>query len=158
DPLHKAIQDEVSRFGNTGGTVSFPGGPLITPAQPAKTDYSGSTLIKGVPATYTDWESKKVWDPGDPGRQELRPLTDGHGYTIWTGVRGGGRAAGWVPAKYPDPGTGIPDKWVPPPVVTPAVPAVYGPPGPPYSGYVGVWKPEYSGTVFPLLLCPSDPS
>src|SRR5262249_62189576 len=48
-----------------------------------------------------------------------------------------------------------------PPVITPgvpAVPAVYGPPGPPTNGYVGIYRPEYRLAPLPTLLCPSDPS
>lgn len=159
EPFHRLLVEEVGRFTNTGAVVSVPGGALISAAKPVVYDSSGSTFTKGIPATYTDWDAKKVWDPGDPGRKELRPMTGGHGYTIWTWVVVGARAAAWKPAKYADPGTGTADRWEPPrPILTPAQPAVYGPPGPPVNGYVSVWKPEHRLVKFAILRCPTDPS
>jgi prepilin-type N-terminal cleavage/methylation domain-containing protein len=158
EPFARILRDEVTRFTNRGSTVTVPGGPIVTPEIP-EVYAPGSVQIPAIPATYNDWESKKQWDAGDPGRRELRASTGGHGYTIWTWQTVGARAAAWVPAKYADPGTGIAARWDPPrQLITPKQPAVYGPPGPPVNGYVGVFKPEHRATIFPILRCPTDPS
>jgi len=137
------IASDVSLYTNTGNTVTAPGGTIITPGSPAVT--TGGVWIPAVPAAYTLWEAsgpKLEWVPQPTGT---------NGYTILT--------LQWVPAKTADPGTGIAAHWNPSPtVVTPAVPTVYGAPGPPVNGYVGIWKDEIRTSVFPVLQCPSDPS
>jgi len=139
--LYDTLAADAWQFTNTAGVVQAPGGPLISPAQPAVYDYSGSTLIPAIPATYNQYTGSQQWVG----------TTDANGYTIYTWE--------WVPPRNPDPGTNIPAHYEPPPrLVSPAVPAVYGPPGPPVNGYVSVWKPDNRRNLIPNLLCPVDPS
>jgi prepilin-type N-terminal cleavage/methylation domain-containing protein len=143
DALYQAIRSDVEAYTNTGGVVTSPGGPLITPATPPVLDPNWVYR----PATYNQYQ----------GSQQYVASTNGNGYTIYT--------LQWVPARNPDPGTG---GWfnittgagpvASQPVLTPGVPAVYGPPGPPVNGYVGVFSPEHRRAPLPTLLCPSDPS
>jgi prepilin-type N-terminal cleavage/methylation domain-containing protein len=142
--LYQAIAGDVAQYTNTGGVVSFPGGPLITPGKPAVYDYNGSTFYPAIPATYNQWKAAG-------GVQKYVATTYANGYTIYQ--------LEYVPPLYPDPGTGVAAHWDPPArLVSAAVPAVYGPPGPPVNGYVGVWKPENRAVTFAVLQCPSDPS
>ena len=46
--LYDTVAADVQQFTNTAGVVQTPGGALISPAQPAVYDYSGSTLIPAV--------------------------------------------------------------------------------------------------------------
>jgi prepilin-type N-terminal cleavage/methylation domain-containing protein len=140
-PLYDKIAADVQQHTNTAGVVVAPGGALISPAVPAVYDYTGSTYIPAVPATYNQYTGSQQWVG----------TTNANGYTVYT--------LQWVPPRNPDPGTGTPAQWVPPPkLVSAAQPAVYAAPGPPTNGYVSVWRPETRRTVLPLLLCPSDPS
>ncbi len=154
-PLYDAIADDVAKYTNTGGTVTSPGGSLITPAVAAVTDTTGLTYRAAVPATYTNWAAAG-------GRQEYVASATANGYVVYT-YRD-------VPAKTADPGTGTSagyyrqnadGTWagrVTPPTVTPAKAAVYAPPGAPVKGYVSVFKPETRRAVVASLLCPTDPS
>jgi hypothetical protein len=153
--LYSTIQADVELYGNTGGVVTAPGGALISPAVPAVYDLTGLTYRAAVPATYNQWTAAG-------GKQEYVATTNGNGYTIYT--------LQYVPPLYPDPGTGTPagyyhqnadGTWtgpISPPIITPAQPAVYGPPGPPVNGYVGIFNPATRASPIPILLCPSDPS
>jgi prepilin-type N-terminal cleavage/methylation domain-containing protein len=145
DALYEAIAADVQQYTNTGGTVTAPGGPLLAPPQPAVYEdaaAAGLTLVPAVPATYNNYVGSQQWVSSQQA----------NGYVIWT--------LQWVPPRNPDPGTGTAAYWTPraPQLISPAVPAVYGPPGPPVNGYVGLWKPEHRRTRFPVLQCPSDPS
>jgi prepilin-type N-terminal cleavage/methylation domain-containing protein len=154
--LYDKVASDVSQYGNTGGSVTTPGGPLLSAGSPAVLDTSGLVYRPAVPATYNNWTAAG-------GHQELVGTQLGNGYTVYSMQD--------VPQpKTPDPGTGTPAGWyqpgpngtwigpVSPPVITPAVPPTYGPPGAPYSGYVGLFNPDTRNTVIPLLLCPADPS
>ena len=146
-PLYDGIVADVEQFGNTGGVVTSPGGTLITPGIPATpaTWVPPPILVSpAIPATYNDYV----------GTQQFVGATNGNGYTIYT--------LQWVPPRTPDPGTGVAAVYdyshstlIP---ANPGIPAVYGPPGAPVNGYVGVWNPNYRATPLAVLTCPSDPS
>ena len=159
DNLYQAIYNDVQMYTNSGGTISSPGGTLISPAIPgsaavaATYDYTGLTYVPATPATYNQYT----------GTQQYVSSTNGNGYTIST--------LQWVPPRNPDPGSNVAAHYVNgagqqvnPPQITPAVaatagtPAVYGPPGAPINGYVGVFSPTHRLASLPNLLCPSDPS
>jgi prepilin-type N-terminal cleavage/methylation domain-containing protein len=161
DALYQKIAGDVSRFGNTGSQVTMPAtGTLVTPAQAAFQDFSQAVLVKpAVPATYNDWTSKRVWDPGDPGTTQLVATTTANGYVLYTLQTVGARAAAWVPPQYPDSGTGTPAVYNPGPVTVPARPAVYDPPNSgPVNGFVGAWAPDVRALTYSVLRCGSDPS
>lgn len=143
------IAADFSNHNNGGGVVVSAGGTLISAAVPAVYDTTGCVWTPGtpaIPATYTQWNAVKT--------QTWTATTSANGYTIYT--------LAWSPPQFPDPGTGIaatPGYWTPPAtLISAAQPAVYGPPGPPVNGYVGIWKPEIRTATFPVLQCPSDPS
>ncbi len=145
--LYDTIAADVAQYGNTSGTISAPGGAIITPAVPgvpAVLDYTGTTFYPAIPATYNQYVGSQQWVSS----------TNANGYTVAT--------LQWVPPRNPDPGTGTASYYSPPPrVVTPArpgVPAVYAPPGAPVNGYVSVFKPDTRSNIVKALLCPSDPS
>jgi prepilin-type N-terminal cleavage/methylation domain-containing protein len=154
--LYDAIKSDVTQFGNTGNTVTFAGGPVLTPAVPAVYDTTGLTYVPGVPAipaTYNNYVGSQQWVQ----------RTDGNGYTV--------SVYEWVPPRTPDAGTGIAavaGYWMDPAtgqrfgangrVVSPARAATYGEGGPPRNDYVGVFDPENRRVIVPSLLCPSDPS
>ncbi|HJZ54915.1 MAG TPA: DUF1559 domain-containing protein, partial [Gemmataceae bacterium] len=94
--LYNQINEDVQRFGNTGGAVTAPGGPLISPAVPAVLDTSGLVFRPAVPATYNQWTAAG-------GHQEWVATTNNNGYTIWVQRD--------VPPRFPDPGTGTPAGW-----------------------------------------------
>jgi prepilin-type N-terminal cleavage/methylation domain-containing protein len=147
DPLYALILDEVGQFSNAPAMVSAPGGPIITPAVAA---VQGPLISPAIPATYNNWNaSNPVWTP--PTTTTVSTIS-GNGYTIYSEQTTPGF---WSPPKTPDPGTNVAAVYGP---GTPAVPAVYGPPGAPINGYVGIYKPETRSTVFTILTCPSDPS
>jgi prepilin-type N-terminal cleavage/methylation domain-containing protein len=150
DNTYQQISSDVQQYGNTMTAVSFPGGTLITPAQPAVLDTTGLTFRNAVPATYNQWTA-------NGGHQEYVASTQANGYVIYNLVD--------VPPRTPDPGTGTPAGWynaqgqqVNPTVLKPAVPAVYGPPGPPVNGYIGLTNPDIRQATFSGLRCDSDPS
>jgi prepilin-type N-terminal cleavage/methylation domain-containing protein len=137
--IYDTITSDVQQFTNTAAVVQTPGGALISPAQPAVYDYSKSTQIPAVPATYNQYTGSQQWVG----------TTDANGYTVYSYQ--------WVPPRNPDPGTGTPARWEPPPMlVSAATAAVYGPPGAPINGYVSVFKPDTRRTLVPVLLCPVD--
>jgi prepilin-type N-terminal cleavage/methylation domain-containing protein len=147
---YQSISGDVQKYTNTMTAVSFPGGTLISPGVPAVLDTTGLTFKNAVPATYNQWAAAG-------GHEEYVATTQANGYVIYVLTD--------VPPKYPDPGTGTPAGWynaqgqqVTPPVITPAVPAVYGPPGPPVNGFVGLMNSDIRQAVYPVLRCDSDPS
>ena len=94
-----------------------------------------------IPATYNQYV----------GSQQYVATQNANGYTIYT--------LQWVPARNPDPGTNVPAVLdYSKSTLVPAVAAVYGPPGAPINGYVGVWNPANRANVISVLRCPSDPS
>ena len=137
--LYSQIAVDVAQFSNTGGTVSAPGGPLLSPAVPAVWVPPPKLVKPAVPATFNQYTGSQQWVG----------TINANGYIIYQ--------LEWVPPRTPDPGTGTPAVWdFSGSTLSPGSPAVYGPPGPPINGYVGPWKPEVRQTVFPLLLCPSE--
>ena len=153
--IYDQIAADVQQFTNTGGTIQAPGGALISPAVPATFNYTGLVNRPAVPATHNAWAAAG-------GTQQYVGTTNANGYTIFT--------LQFVPPRFPDPGTGTAGGWfrplpdgtfqgpISPPVLTPAVAAVYAPPGAPINGYVGVFKPENRRIEVKTLQCPSDPS
>lgn len=143
-PLYSAIEADVNQYGNTGSLVTTPGGALITPAVPAQYQPPPTLVTPAIPATYNQWNAMNP-------TQQYVGTTNGNGYTIYS--------LQWVPAQFPDPGTGTPAVYnYSNSTLIPAQPAVYGPPGAPFSGYVGIWKPEHRSVPLSVLRCPSDPS
>jgi prepilin-type N-terminal cleavage/methylation domain-containing protein len=156
-PLFDSILDDVKQYGNGGGVITTPGGPLISPAVPPTYNTTGLVYRPAVPATYNQWAAAG-------GHVEFVPVTLANGYVIYIQQ--------FVPPRYPDPCTGTPAGWyqpdpsnpcgftgpITPPVLSPGSPAVYGPPGAPATRYVGTFDPAKRKTVIPLLLCPADPS
>ena len=130
--LYYNILSDVTRFSNTGGTVSSAGGTLITPAVPGTPGYWSvpqTLLTPAIPATYN---------------------TNNYVTTVYNGYS--------ITTLQPDPGTGVAAVytggiWVP---GTAGTAAVYGPPGPPVNGYIGIWNPTYRTTRFPVMLCMSE--
>jgi prepilin-type N-terminal cleavage/methylation domain-containing protein len=155
--FYDTILADVQQYGNGGGVLTIPGGPLLTPAVPPTLDTTGLVYRPAVPATYNQWTAAG-------GQVVSTPVTLANGYVIWVNQ--------YVPPLYPDPCTGTPAGWyqpapgtpcgytgpVTPPTLSPGSPAVYGPPGAPTTRYIGVFDAEKRKTVIPLLLCPSDPS
>lgn len=142
--LYDAIASDVSQYTNTGGAVTAPGGTLISPGVAAYWSPAPVLVTPAIPASYTDWEALNPV-------QEYVGVTDGNGYTIYS--------LQWVPAQFANPGTGVAAVYdYAGCTYYPAVPAVYGPPGPPVNGYVGTWNPTNRETVLSVLRCPSDPS
>ncbi len=140
-PLYDAIKQDVDQFTNTGSTVTAPGGTLITPAVAAAYVPPPVLVKAAVPAAYTQYT----------GSQQYTATTSGNGYTIYT--------LQWVPPKTPDPGTGTAAVYdYSGSTYVPGTAAVYGPPGAPTNGFVGIWRPENRSAVIRTLLCPSDPS
>jgi len=136
---YKQIANDVAQYTNTGSTVTSAGGTLISPAVPAAWSPPPTLVSPGVPATYNQYTGSQQWVG----------TTTGNGYTIYT--------LQWVPPRNPDPGTGTPAVYdYSGSTYNPGSPAVYGPPGAPVNGYVGVWEPTMRATVFKVLLCPSD--
>ena len=145
--VYDMIADDVAKFTNTSATVTAPGGPIITPGIPAN---PGKLVSPAVPATYNNWNaSNPVWTPP---KTSTVATVGGNGYTIYTEVTTPGS---WAPPQTPDPGTGVPAVYI---GATAAVPPVYGAPGPPVNGNVGVYKPEIRAIAYKILTCPSDPS
>jgi prepilin-type N-terminal cleavage/methylation domain-containing protein len=147
DNLYQAIRSDVEKYTNTAGVVQSPGGTLITPGVPAHyINAAGQTVTPplvtpAIPATYNQYVGSQQWVA----------TTTANGYTIST--------LQWVPPRTPDPGTGTPAVYDYTGLThVAAVPAVYGPPGPPVNGYVGIYNPDNRGKVIQTLLCPSDPS
>lgn len=141
------IANEVSLYTNTGNALVVSGGTLISPyvagywtPAPALV----SPYVPPVPATYLSYV----------GTQQWVATTTANGYTIST--------LQWVPPQTPDPGTGLAAVAAVYDYTgctyTPPVAAVYGPPGAPVNGYVGLFKPENRAQIFAVLQCPSDPS
>jgi len=130
------IYSDVQNYTNTGYPVSFPGGTLIT---------AGYWTVPPVPATYNNWSNQNP-PPQYQCSGSTTTTTTGNGYTISSSNPN----CQWVPPPTPDPGTGTSGSgWVPP---------VYGPPGPPVNGNVGVYSPTNRAIVQKVLVCPSDPS
>jgi prepilin-type N-terminal cleavage/methylation domain-containing protein len=140
EPLYEAIRQDVNRFTNTGSAVTAPGGTLITPAVPATYVPPLVVVTPAIPPTYLTYT----------GSQQYVATVSGNGYTIYN--------LQWVPPRNPDPGTNIPAVYAPGSVLVPGTPAVYGPPGPPTNGYVGLWRPETRSQPISVLKCPSDGS
>ncbi|WP_231756451.1 DUF1559 family PulG-like putative transporter [Lignipirellula cremea] len=137
--IYSQILADVKQYTNTGAFVSAPGGTLITPAVAAGWSPSPRLVSPAVPARYNDYV----------GSQEWVESTNGNGYTILT--------LQWVPPRTPDAGTGTPAVYdYTGCTYTPGSPAVYGPPGPPVNGYVGIWRPEIRKLTFDVLRCPSE--
>src|SRR5262245_21555104 len=143
-PLYDAIAADVNQFGNTGNLVSAPGGPLISAATAAQYVPPPITVTPAIPATYNQWNAQNP-------TQQYVGTTNGNGYTIYT--------LDWVPPKVADPGTNVPAVLdYTKSTLIPAQPAVYGPPGEPINGYVGIWNPNNRAVPLNVLRCPSDPS
>lgn len=137
--LYEQIAQDVRQFTNTGSTVASGGGTLISPAVAGYWSPPPVLVKAAVPATYNLYVGSLQWVDS----------VDANGYKVSTQQ--------WVPPRTPDPGTGTPavydysaSTWIPP------VAAVYGPPGAPVNGYVGIWKASARQAVFNVLLCPSD--
>jgi prepilin-type N-terminal cleavage/methylation domain-containing protein len=142
--LYDAIAADVSQYTNTGGVVTAPGGTLISPAVAAYYAPPPILVKAAVPATYTQWNALNP-------TQQYVGVTNGNGYTIYS--------LQWVPAQFVDPGTGTAAVYdYSGSTYHPAVAAVYGPPGAPVNGYVGIWNPANRTAVLSVLRCPSDPS
>jgi prepilin-type N-terminal cleavage/methylation domain-containing protein len=124
--LYDAISADVGQFTNTGTKLSTAGGTVTAGyySPPCK------VISPAIPATYNNYK----------GKQEMVSTTNGNGYTIST--------LQWVPARTPDPGTGIAEvkdcsgsTWIPPSDS---------------NGYVGIWRPVHRKRTFMLLRCPSE--
>jgi hypothetical protein len=140
-PLYDAIASDVSQFTNTGAVVTQPGGTLITPGTAAYWSPPLTLISPAIPATYNLYVGSQQWVTS----------TTANGYTIST--------LQWVPARNPDPGTNVAAVYdYSHSTLIPAVPAVYGPPGAPVNGYVGIWNPVNRANPLAVLRCPSDPS
>ncbi len=157
DMVYGQIAADVAQFGNTSGAVTFAGGTLITAAVAAHyVDASGATVSPplvspAIPATYNTYNAAyAAWQA--TATQQYVSSTNGNGYSIAT--------LQWVPAaptKTADPGTGIAAVYDTTGLtLVPAQAAVYGPPGPPVNGYVGLWNPNLASYSYPILLCPSE--
>ena len=142
-PLYDLIQQDVEQYTNTGSAITAPGGTLISPAVAAYWSPAPALVSAAIPATYNQWNAEKV--------QQYVTSTNGNGYTIST--------LQWVPAQFADPGTNVAAVYnYTGCTYYPAVAAVYGPPGPPVNGYVGIWNPVNRAVPIAGLQCPSDPS
>lgn len=140
-PLYDLIKQDVDQFTNTGSVVTAPGGTLITPAVPAAWVPPPTLVTAAVPATYFAYS----------GSQQFVATVSGNGYTIYN--------LQWVPPKNPDPGTGTGAIYdYSKSKLVPGSAAVYGPPGAPTNGFVGIWRPETRSVPIAVLKCPSDPS
>lgn len=126
--LYDAIADDVSQHTNTGAKQSTAGGTVTAGyySPPCK------VIKPAIPATYNQYK----------GKQEWVSTINGNGYTIQT--------LQWVPARKPDPGTGIAEvkdcsgsTWIPPSES---------------NGYVGIWRPAHRKRTFAVLRCPTEQS
>ena len=143
-PLYDSIASDVNQFGNTGSLVSAPGGPLITAGVAAHYVPPPILVSPAIPATYNQWNAL------NPQLQWVG-VTNGNGYTIYLQQ--------WSPPQFADPGTGTAAVYdYSQSTLIPAQAAVYGPPGAPVNGYVGIWKPTNRAVPLKVLRCPSDPS
>ncbi len=137
--VYELIAADVAQFSNKSGTVTTGGGALISAATAGYWSPPPILIKAAVPATYNLYT----------GSLQLVGTTNGNGYTIYT--------MQWVPPKTPDPGTGTPAVYdYSKSTYYPAQPAVYAPPGAPYSGSPGIWKPSIRSITYSVLTCPSD--
>jgi prepilin-type N-terminal cleavage/methylation domain-containing protein len=124
--LSDSINNDVQEFSNSGAkqATADAGNPNGSWSPPP------TMTSPAIPATYKNYTGSQQWVS----------TVNGNGYTVNT--------LQWVPARTPDPGTGIPAKydyskstWIPPAT---------------NNGYVSIWRPTHRRTKFSLLRCPSE--
>jgi prepilin-type N-terminal cleavage/methylation domain-containing protein len=137
--LHDVIREQCANFQNHA-SATMGGGTLISPAVPGY--WKNKTT--GLPET----------PPVNPGEPPTIPnpaytgsitTNTGNGYSF---DAGSGISPTIANPNYRDTSNHV---------FVSTVPAVYGPPGAPYSGPIGVQFPEHARTIFKVLICPSDP-